>query len=119
MSDRTVVLVGTLDTKGEQYAYLRDRLQLHGVGTLLVDVGTLEPPSVEPDIDRHTVAAAAGVDLDELARERDRGRSVGAMAAAGAALGRRLHEEGRCDGVLAAGGSGNTATAALCDHRRP
>ena len=64
MSDRTVVLVGTLDTKGEQYAYLRDRLQLHGVGTLLVDVGTLEPPSVEPDIDRHTVAAAAGVDLD-------------------------------------------------------
>jgi uncharacterized protein (UPF0261 family) len=111
MSDRTVVLVGTLDTKGAEYAYLRDRLRAHGVGTLLVDVGTLEPPVTEPDIDRHTVAAAAGIDLDELVRERDRGRSVGAMATAAAAIVRRLHEEGRCDGVLAAGGSGNTAIA--------
>ncbi len=111
MSDRTVVLVGTLDTKGAEYAYLRDRLRAHGVATLLVDVGTLEPPLTEPDIDRHTVAAAGGIDLDELVRERDRGRSVGAMAAAAAALVRRLHEEGRCDGVLAAGGSGNTAIA--------
>jgi uncharacterized protein (UPF0261 family) len=111
MSDRTVVLVGTLDTKGAEYAYMRDRLRSHGVGTLLVDVGTLEPPLTEPDIDRRTVAAAAGVDLDELVRERDRGRSVGAMATAAAAIVRRLHEEGRCDGVLAAGGSGNTAIA--------
>jgi uncharacterized protein (UPF0261 family) len=111
MSDRTVVLVGTLDTKGTEYAYLRDRLRAHGVGTLLVDVGTLEPPLTEPDIDRHAVAAAGGIDLDELVRERDRGRSVGAMASAAAAVVRRLREEGRCDGVLAAGGSGNTAIA--------
>ncbi len=111
MSDRTVVLVGTLDTKGAEYAYLRDRLHAHGVGTLLVDVGTLEPPLTEPDIDRHAVADAGGIDLDELVRERDRGRSVGAMASAAAAIVRRLREEGRCDGVLAAGGSGNTAIA--------
>jgi uncharacterized protein (UPF0261 family) len=111
VSDKTVVLVGTLDTKGDEYAYLRDRLQLHGVRALLVDVGTLEFPRTEPDIDRHEVAAAAGVDLEELERARDRGRAVSAMADAAAALVRRLHEEGRCDGVLAAGGSGNTAIA--------
>ena len=111
MSDKTVVLVGTLDTKGDEYAYLRDRLALHGVSTLLVDVGTLEPPRTEPDIDRREVAAATGVDVDELARARDRGRAVSAMADAAASLVRRLYEEGRCDGVLAAGGSGNTAIA--------
>lgn len=111
MSDPTVVLVGTLDTKGDEYAYLRDRLRLHGVNTLLVDVGTLEPPRAEPDIDRHEVAAAGGVDLDQLARARDRGRAVSAMASAAAALVRRLYDEGRCDGVLAAGGSGNSAIA--------
>jgi uncharacterized protein (UPF0261 family) len=111
VSDRTVVLVGTLDTKGDEYAYLRDRLQLHGVSTVLVDVGTLEPPRTEPDIDRREVAAAGGIDLEELARARDRGRSVSAMAAAAAVLVRRLYDEGRCDGVLAAGGSGNTAIA--------
>lgn len=111
MSDPTVVLVGTLDTKGDEYAYLRDRLRLHGVNVLLVDVGTLEPPRAEPDIDRHEVAAAGGVDLDQLAQARDRGRAVSAMASAAAALIRRLYDEGRCDGVLAAGGSGNSAIA--------
>jgi uncharacterized protein (UPF0261 family) len=111
VSDKTVVLVGTLDTKGGEYAYLRDRLQLHGIQTLLVDVGTLEPPHTEPDIDRREVAAETGVDLDELVSARDRGRAVSAMADAAAALVRRLHDEGRCDGVLAAGGSGNTAIA--------
>jgi len=111
VSDRTVVLVGTLDTKGDEYAYLRDRLKLHGVSTVLVDVGTLGPPRTQPDIDRHEVAKAAGVDVEELATARDRGRAVSAMAEAAAAIARRLHEEGRCDGILAAGGSGNTAIA--------
>ncbi len=111
MSDRTVVLVGTLDTKGDEYAYLRDRLKRHGVNTLLVDVGTVGPPRTEPDITRQEAAAAAGVDLDELTRARDRGRAVSAMARAAAAVVRRLYDEGRCAGVLAAGGSGNTAIA--------
>jgi uncharacterized protein (UPF0261 family) len=119
VSDRTVVLVGTLDTKGDEYAYLRDRLHLHGVNSLLVDVGTLEPPRTEPDIDRHEVAAAGGVDIDELARARDRGRAVSAMAQAAAALVRRLYQEGRCDGVLAAGGSGNTAIATAAMQALP
>lgn len=111
MSDRTVVLVGTLDTKGDEYAYLRERLRLHGVDTLLIDVGTLERPRTEPDIERREVAAAGGIDLDELVRARDRGRAVSAMATAAAAVVRRLYDQGRCQGVLAAGGSGNTAIA--------
>ena len=75
MSQKTVVLVGTLDTKGAEYGYLRDRLILGGVKTLLVDVGTLEPPLVEPDISRR--AASLGTEnafvvlaeVNALARE--------------------------------------------------
>jgi uncharacterized protein (UPF0261 family) len=104
----TVVVIGTLDTKGAELAYLRDRLALHGVQAMLVDVGTLERPTVEPDVSREEVAAAAGVDLAALD---DRGAAVGAMADAAAAYVRRLHEEGGCDGILGAGGSGNTAIA--------
>src|SRR6202171_2518799 len=111
MSEKTVVLVGTLDTKGAEYQYMRDRLALGGVKTILVDVGTLEPPLVKPDISRHEVAAAAGVDLDALTAARDRGRAVTEMADAAAITVRRLYDDGRCDGVLAAGGSGNTAIA--------
>ncbi len=78
---------------------------------LLADVGTLEPPRVEADIPREEVAAATGADLAALAEARDRGAAVTAMADAAAVLARRLHDEGRIDGVLAAGGSGNTAIA--------
>ena len=57
-----VLLIGTLDTKAEEYAYLRDRLREAGVDVLLADVGTLEEPGVEPDITRDEVAAGVGAD---------------------------------------------------------
>jgi uncharacterized protein (UPF0261 family) len=107
----TVLLIGTLDTKGDEYAFLRDRLWETGVDVLVADVGTLEPPRAKPDITREEVAAGTGADLAALADARDRGAAVTAMADAAAVLARRLHEEGRIDGVLAAGGSGNTAIA--------
>jgi len=111
MTMKTVVLVGTLDTKGAEYQYLRDRLKLSGVKSLLVDVGTLEPPTAEPDVSRYEVGAAAGVDVDALMAARDRGQAVSVMADAAAIVVKGLYAEGRCDGVLAAGGSGNTAIA--------
>ena len=105
----TVLLIGTLDTKGEEYAYLRERLELGGADVLVADVGTGGPPhGCEPDLAREDVAREAGLDLDALT---DRGEAVGAMSDAAAALALRLHGEGRIDGVLAAGGSGNTAIA--------
>ena len=52
MADKTVVLVGTLDTKGREYAFLRDRLQAAGVATILVDAGIMGDPLVEPDVPR-------------------------------------------------------------------
>jgi uncharacterized protein (UPF0261 family) len=105
-----VLLLGTLDTKGDEYAYLRDRLRLAGVEVLVADVGTLDPPrGCEPDVTREEVAAATGADLSTLAG--DRGAAITAMAEAAAVLARRLHDEGRIGGVLAAGGSGNTAIA--------
>ncbi len=111
MSAKTVVLVGTLDTKGAEYQYLRDRLELSGVKSLLIDVGSVGPPLAEPDISRHDVGAAAGVDVDALITAHDRGQAVSVMADAAAIMVKRLFVEGRCDGVLAAGGSGNTAIA--------
>src|ERR687894_126718 len=57
------------------------------------------------------VETRTGADLRALTEARDRGAAVGAMADAAAALSRRLHEEGRIHGILAAGGSGNTAIA--------
>jgi uncharacterized protein (UPF0261 family) len=111
-----VVLVGTLDTKGDEYAFLRDRLQQAGVDTLLVDVGTQGEPRTPADVPRAEVAAAGGLDLAALT---DRGTAVQAMCAAAPVVVRRLFDEGRCQGVLAAGGSGNTAIATAAMRALP
>jgi uncharacterized protein (UPF0261 family) len=112
----TVVLLGTLDTKGHEYAYLRDRVREHGVETLLVDAGIYEP-QVEPDLGREEVAAAAGADVRKLAG--DRGKAVETMGRGAAELLKRLHAEGRLDGAVSVGGSGNSSIAAAAMRRLP
>jgi uncharacterized protein (UPF0261 family) len=108
----TVVLVGTLDTKGAEYAYFRDRLLGHGVDVLLVDVGT-RAPQVQPDVDATTVA---GRDPAELA---DRGEAVQTMALGAERVVRRLWDEGRLQAVAALGGSGGTIIAARAMRALP
>src|SRR5919198_4117872 len=104
----TVVLLGTLDTKGHELAWVRDRMREHGIDVLLVDCGVYEP-QVEPDVGRAEVAAAAGADVERLAG--DRGAAVEAMGRGAAAIAKRLHEEGRLDAVFGLGGSGNSSIA--------
>ena len=108
---KTVLLIGTLDTKGAEYSYLRDRLRLHGVDSILADAGVHEPVGADPDLTQFDVAAETGVDPKALATAGDRGAAVTAMAEAAEALARRLYAEGQIGGVLAAGGSGGTAIA--------
>jgi uncharacterized protein (UPF0261 family) len=107
----TVVLLGTLDTKGEEYDFLRRRVRKEGVDALLVDTGVLGVPLAEPDISREEVAGAAGADAQELAKSGDRGAAVEAMARGAAEIVKELHAQGRLDAVLALGGSGGTAIA--------
>jgi uncharacterized protein (UPF0261 family) len=107
----TVVLVGTLDTKGKEYDYLRNRLREQGVDVLLVDAGVFEPQT-EADVPREEVAAAAGADVAALGEARDRGAAVDAMGRGAAEIVHRLHQEGRLDGILCVGGSGNSSIAA-------
>jgi uncharacterized protein (UPF0261 family) len=116
---RTVLLLGTLDTKGDEFEFLRKRLRLAGVDVLLADVGTLEPPRVKPDITREEVGAETGADVAKLRAAGDRGAAIAAMAGAAASLARRLYEEGRIHGLLSAGGSGNTAIATAAMQALP
>ncbi|MET9344552.1 Tm-1-like ATP-binding domain-containing protein [Nonomuraea sp. NPDC003804] len=119
-----VVLIGTLDTKGIEYGWLRERLADLGAEAIVVDVG-LGPESTGPgsafgapasasaeDISNERVAAAAGADVAALRAAGDRGAAVTAMGEGAARVLAELHEEGRVDGVLAVGGSGGSAIAA-------
>jgi len=110
-----VVVVATLDTKGEEVGFARDVIRAQGVDVHLVDVGVLGEPELEPDTSASEVAEAAGTTLERLREEADRGAAVEAMGEGAAVVAERLHEAGELDGVLGLGGSGNTsiATAAM------
>lgn len=111
MPSPTVVLVGTLDTKGNEYAFLANRVRERGADVLLVDAGVLGEPQVVADVSREEVATAAGEDHAALARAADRGAAVEVMGRGAAAVLSRLHDEGRLQGAAAVGGSGNSSIA--------
>jgi uncharacterized protein (UPF0261 family) len=115
MIPRTIALIGTLDTKGEEFSFLRGRIENAGLRTIMIDVGVLGRPLFEGDISRTEVAAAANEDLASLQSERDRGRSVAAMALGATVILRRLFDQQSIHGVASLGGSAGTtiATAAM------
>lgn len=110
-----VLLIGTLDTKGTEIGFVRDRLRRSGVETLVIDTGVTGPPAISPDIPREQVFQAAGTSYEAVLREADRGKAVEAAAAGAARLARQLYDEGKVEGVLGLGGSAGTTigTAAM------
>lgn len=112
---KTIAVIGTLDSKGEEHAFVADLIRARGHGTLLIDLGTGGAPVVEPDVDRYEVAAAAGLDLQPLIDRKDRGECVVAMSEAAPVYLSKLVADGRIDGVISLGGGGGTAlgTAAM------
>src|SRR5258707_13109771 len=94
----TVVLVGTLDTKGQEYDFLCDRVREHDVEVLLVDCGIMGEPHAMPDISREEVASAVGVDVHSLAVSGDRGAAARPMTRGGGRAASRLSARGRRPG---------------------
>ncbi len=115
----TIAVLGTLDTKGREHAFVAERIRARGHHTLLIDVGTGGEPAVSPDIPRGEVAAAAGIDLAAMVARRDRGECVTAMATAAPRLLERLVAEGRIQGVISLGGGGGTAVASAAMRPLP
>ncbi len=119
MTPRTVALIGTFDTKGEEFSFLRHRIESAGLRTLMIDVGVLGSPPFKPDIPREEVAAAANENLAALQAERDRGRSVAAMAVGAKVILARLFEQGAIHGVVSLGGSAGTSIATTAMRELP
>jgi uncharacterized protein (UPF0261 family) len=108
---KTVVIVAALDTKGHEFAFVKDLIEKQGVQTLVVDFGLLGEPAFQPDIGRAEVAAAAGGDLAQLQDGEHKDLAMRTMAAGLAEVVRQLYERGRLDGILGMGGSGGTSIA--------
>ena len=111
----SVLIVGTLDTKGIEIAFVRDRLLAAGVPVLIADAGVLGDPLFAPDISREQLFQTAGVKSDDLKRDADRGKAIERAAVGAAKIAEQLHRDGKLTGVLGLGGSAGTtiATAAM------
>ena len=111
----TIAVLGTMDTKGEEHAFVANLIKQRGHQVLVIDTGTLDAPKLKPDITRFEVAAAAGADLNALVAKKDRGEAVAAMSRGAPVVLARLLADKRIDGVISLGGGGGTAisTAAM------
>jgi uncharacterized protein (UPF0261 family) len=114
----TVVLLGTLDTKPVEHAFLRVRLRAAGCDVIVVDAG-VRATGVPADITADEVAAAGGADRAALERSGDRGAAMAAMTRGAVRVVRRLHAEGRLQGLLGIGGSGGSALIAAAMQALP
>jgi uncharacterized protein (UPF0261 family) len=110
-----VVLIGTLDTKGAEFQFVRDLLNQSGVPTVIIDAGVLRPPAFPPDISREKLYEAAGTSLATIQQANDRGRAIEAAARGATKIVLDLLAKGEVDGVLSLGGSAGTTigTAAM------
>lgn len=110
---KTIVIPATLDTKGEETAYVRREIERRGHQTIIIDVGVLGGPQIGADIPREEVARAGGRSLGELAEAAERGadrtEATNVMIAGVQKIVRQLHSEGKLDGIISLGGSTGAA----------
>ena len=105
---KTVCIVGTMDTKGIEFSFIKTQIESAGISTCVINTGILGEPQLTPDISADEVAQAGGSSLQALRDEGDRGNSVTVMAQGAAALIAEKHAAGEIDGIISLGGSAGT-----------
>ncbi len=112
----TICLIGAFDTKGPEYAFVREQILARGHQVLTVNTGVLGSTELfAVDVEANEVAEAGGGDLGKLRKKKDRGEAMKVMCAGAPAVVKALHEAGKIDGILGMGGTGGTTvvTAAM------
>lgn len=108
MKKKVVAIVGALDTKGQEYKYLNEKIEENDVKTIMIDVGVFGPTCFLPDITAEEVANAGGVELKSIVKEKDRGKAVDVMSRGAAVIVKELYDQGKIDGIISMGGGNGT-----------
>lgn len=105
---KTIAIAGTFDSKGHEFAYVKELIEGLGLKTLTINTGVFEPV-FEADVSNAEVAKAAGADIKEIAEKGDRAYATEVLSKGMEIIIPKLHAEGRFDGILSFGGSGGTS----------
>ena len=115
MADKTILVVGTYDTKNDELGYMEGRIRAMGGGVLSMDISVLGDPEAPTDISKHDVAEAAKSSIAAAIASGDENTAMQIMARGASRLARELHAEGRIDGVVILGGTmGTDAALDIC-----
>ncbi|MGE5254614.1 MAG: Tm-1-like ATP-binding domain-containing protein [Planctomycetaceae bacterium] len=118
--DKTILLLGTMDTKEEELLFCRELILRRGFKVLLLDAGILRDPRTAPDVTRQEVARAAGVaDLKGLLALGDKGKCIETMIRGVTAKTRELLRQGEFHGILGMGGGQGTDICASAMRSAP
>ena len=114
MNGATILVLATLDTKGPEAEYLRERIEASGDRALVIDTGVAGEPQARADVPREEVAAEGGKPLAELRRRLSREEAAPVMTAGATKIVRRLIDQGQAQAILAVGGTqGTTLSTAV------
>jgi uncharacterized protein (UPF0261 family) len=116
---KTVAIIGALDTKGQEFAFLKSAIEQRGCKTLVINVGVLGTPLFTPDVSAEAVAEAGGAKLADLIAKQDRGAAMQVMNRGAAVVVRQLYQDGKFDGVISMGGGGGTGIASSAVRALP
>jgi len=110
--DKSILILGCFDTKGDVFSYLRDCIMALGETVIAINTGVFGTTSAFPvDVEADAVAEAAGHDIADLRRDRDRGKAIDIMGRGASRLVSQLYNEGKIKGVVGMGGGGGTYIA--------
>ena len=109
--EKTILLLGTLDTKGLEYGFVKERITEQGHRTIVLDAGVRGSPLLKPDITRDEVALAAGSTVQDIIEQGKEGVAIELMTKGATSIVQELYHSGEIDGILALGGSMGTSLA--------
>jgi len=113
---KKICMIGAFDTKGPEYAFVRECILARGHEVLMVNTAVLGSTDLfAVDVEAEKVAEAGGASLEQLRADKDRGRAMRAMCAGAPVIAESLHDAGKIDGIIGMGGTGGTTvvTAAM------
>jgi len=105
---KSIVIIGTLDTKGEEVLYIKNKVEKEGFSPIVIDAGVLGNPFFSPHISREYIAIKGGVNLKELKTCNNKGLAIKTMAKGVRAVITELYCNGKINGVIALGGGQGT-----------
>jgi uncharacterized protein (UPF0261 family) len=108
---KTILVVGTYDTKDDELGYLAGVIRGQGGQVLSMDVSVLGDPSAPTDVSKHQVAETGGSSIRAAIDSGDENHAMQIMARGAAAKALDFYRAGRIDGVIVLGGSMGTDLA--------